>query len=186
MTTHTEEPVREDLVPSDTPTLIPNAIYERASELYLATDPNHMVGLLDPEETPVLTQVGDTLHLRPGCEDWVHKMVAVRRNDHALQLNASRYTAHLFTEVKNMRDYIQRLGEALLEKAVDKDWCSEYDDFADEWDLPKRTREFEVTMTVTVIAANDEEACTVVSNQCDLSVYHDFVVNGATYEASEL
>lgn len=43
------------------------------------------------------------------------------------------------------------LWEALAEKADDQNWCSEYDDFAEEQGGPERLHEYEVTLTLDVI-----------------------------------
>lgn len=50
------------------------------------------------------------------------------------------------------------LGQALLEKAEEKGWCEEYEEFAEEWDLPKRYKEFWVTVVVPVDARDREAA----------------------------
>ena len=95
---------------------------------------------------------GDTQHYAaPGDENWI-----------AAMLQACTTLLNSFEDANRKRQAMQakydNLGEALLAKAEDHGWCSEYEEFAEEWDLPKRTRDYEVTITVTVNAANAQEA----------------------------
>ena len=115
----------------------------------------------------------------PGTTEWVDRMARMRR-----VLNRRADSAENDLRVKN--EYIETLGQALLEEAERRDWCSEYDEFAREWDLPTRARDYEVTMTVTVQARDEDEAQTLVRDQVSLSSYsgHDWLVDGPGYSAN--
>lgn len=80
----------------------------------------------------------------------------------------------------------QGIGEALRAEALRREWCDEYDTFAEEWDLPKRFVEFEVTMTVKVTAADEESAVEMVKEHVHLSSYStEGVIDGPSFDASE-
>lgn len=79
----------------------------------------------------------------------------------------------------------EALGEALLEQAEERDWCSEYDEFADEWDLPRRKRPYEVTMKVTVLARNDDEAEELVESSVSIESYDEGVEYGPNFDVNE-
>jgi L-lactate utilization protein LutC len=75
---------------------------------------------------------------------------------------------------KKHADDIQLIGDALIEKAKEQNWCSEYDSFIEKLndklhiELPTRTDEYEMefivtrtisqTVTLTVTASSDTEA----------------------------
>ncbi len=63
---------------------------------------------------------------------------------------------------------IARIGERLIEEAESRGWCSEFDEIVDELngslhvDLPRRVRDYEVTVPITVsilvtVTARDED-----------------------------
>ena len=54
--------------------------------------------------------------------------------------------------------YLDDLREAILEKAQEMDWCSEYEEFAAQWDLLPRIWEYEVEVVYRVEARSSEEA----------------------------
>lgn len=170
------------------PTLDVDSIYERGSTLYIATSANTLAPLIDPRGVKLQAAPGDALFEAVGTPGWCQRMANIQ----SVQMQHRRIDMDnlqtLRDELSSMRDYIQRLGAALIEKANDHDWCSEYDDFADEWDLPRRSREYEVTMTVTVTAQSEEEAEERVSNNVALSAYHndDFVVNDPSFDVTQV
>ena len=85
--------------------------------------------------------------------------------------------ARIKRETMHHKD-IQTIGEALIEMAEDKDWCSEYDEFINELngnlyvELPSRRRNYDVTIkvkrevyayvTVQVEATSEEDAQEIV------------------------
>jgi FtsZ-binding cell division protein ZapB len=94
------------------------------------------------------------------------------------------------TDLRNanthLKQHLAGLGEALRAEAIRREWCEEYDTFAEEWDLPKRYLEFEVTMTVKVTATDEESALEMVKENVHLSSYStEGVIEGPSFEASE-
>lgn len=87
----------------------------------------------------------------PGSELWVKKMVEFRNNLASDLRNAK-------ADVQQQKTFIENLGEALLAEADKREWCEEYDEFASEWGLPTRTREYDVTVRFRVLARSTEEA----------------------------
>lgn len=160
-----------------TEVLVRHGIYNHNGVFRIAIMDNTLQDLAGTDTFQV--QPGDvTLVEAPGSEDWITSMVRIRSN-----LNRRADSAENDLRVKN--EYIETLGQALLEEAERRDWCSEYDEFAREWDLPTRARDYEVTMTVTVQARDEDEAQTLVRDQVSLSSYsgHDWLVDGPGYSA---
>lgn len=84
-----------------------------------------------------------------------------------------------------LQQHLEGLGEALREEAERRGWCSEYDDFAEQWDLPKCTRGWAVTITLTVSARGEDEAIEFVKEHISLRDHTDGVVSGPEFEAEE-
>ena len=131
---------------------------------------------------PVFNAVTDTrsnwtdqaeMVAQPGTELWVEKMVEFR-NNLASDLRNAR------ADVQQQKTFIRNLGEAILEIADEKNWCEEYDEFAERWGLPTRLREYEVTVQLSVLARSKEEASECVTievpDEHQGSEYPDFVV----------
>lgn len=93
------------------------------------------------------------------------------------------------------------VGEALMEEAIQRDWCSEYDEFVDRvnsqtkrLDLPIREQEYEVevtvsgyietTTTVTVTAYSQENADKMVAENMDNYIDADDVLTNASRSES--
>lgn len=87
----------------------------------------------------------------PGSELWVSKMVQFR-NNLASDLRNAR------ADAEQQRTFFKNLGEAILEEADKREWCEEYDEFASQWGLPTRTREYDVIVRFRVLARSTEEA----------------------------
>lgn len=87
----------------------------------------------------------------PGSELWVKKMVEFRNNLASDLRNAN-------AEVQRQKTFHENLGQAILAVADEREWCEEYDEFADRWNLPTRTREYDVTVRFKVLARSTEEA----------------------------
>lgn len=81
-------------------------------------------------------------------------------------------------------EYLTGLKQAILEKAEEHEWCSEYDEFAEEWDLTPRVREYEVTMSVTVRARDEDEAEALAEENTSLSSWDDYVISGPDFTVS--
>ncbi len=151
----------------DTPTLtevlVRHAIYNRYGVTYIATSDTTLQNLMGSDIIAVTPQEV-TLLEAPGSPEWVDRMLRIR---HAL-INSNANTQRALDE---RIDYIKRLGEALLQEANDRDWCGEYDTFAEEWGLPKRTSEWEVTMTVRVTARDEDSALSLVKDHVSIDSY---------------
>ena len=158
--------------------LVPHALYSHKSIVRIATDDNHLVDLtgdVDFQDTP---NEETRLIALPGTPDWASRMITAR-------IAAFRKIQQL-TRVNNERNtYIKGLGQALLEEAINRDWCSEYQEFAEEWDLPKINKTYVVTITLTVSARDEDAACDLVRDAIGINEYSEVVVNGPSFEATE-
>lgn len=163
-----------------------HCLYEVAGRKVIAVTPTHLADLNYPASKafPVPSE-GVTFVGMPGDEVW-NKTMADTRETLACALSHTQTTLEQAREnlVAAQRQY-ELLGEALLAQAEQRDWCAEYDEFAAEWDLPTRIKNWEVTMTVTVEARTDDDAREVVQNAIGLSEYDEGVRYGPTYEVSE-
>lgn len=94
---------------------------------------------------------GAELVATPGSELWVKKMVEFRNNLASDLRNAN-------AEVQRQKTFHENLGQAILAVADEKNWCEEYDAFAENWNLPTRSREYDVTIRFRVLARSTEDA----------------------------
>lgn len=170
----TETPTAEQAVTSTQGRLIPNAIYARFGAIMIACDDNNLVHIAQSGDTKYVASGNEELLARPGSDDWIDRMCRVR-------VSLVRDLCNERTELRDTRTWIENLGNAILEKAIEKDWCEEYDEFAEEWDLPPRVSEWEVTMTVVVRARDEEAASELVSGALSIGPYDDNVVSGPDY-----
>lgn len=175
------EVVTETTEQQSSPALVRHAFYNRYGIVLFAVNDGHLVGIQETDDTPFIGSI-DTAELleQPGTDEWVARMVRARST--------------LARDLQNARDDYQRLlkwkeglGEALLQEANDRDWCSEYDNFAEEWDLPKRVAEYDVTVTVRVLARDEEAAIDIVREEVSISAYrNDNVVDDPEYDANKV
>jgi len=118
----------------------------------------------------------------PGDDEWVLRMTRLRTS---LLTDLSNERA----ERDRLQTHLAGLGEALRDEAIRREWCEEYDTFADQWGLPPRALEYDVTMTVRVRAADEDTARELVSEEVNISRYgyqsHDWVVESPDYSVSE-
>lgn len=154
--------------------LVKDALYEYNGILMIATSGTQFRRVFSSEvvDAPV-----EGVHLKalPGGEEWSQHMVDLQRAAIKDLENERR-------ELNRMYEWRADLGQAILAKAEEHDWCEEYDDFAEEWDLPQREYEYDVTVSVRVRARNEERAEELVSENIDLNCYNDvFVVAGPDY-----
>ena len=115
-------------------------------------------------------------------------IVSLRAEVQGLRVTLGRKDENLTTLREantRLQSWIDELGQAIRAKAIEHEWCSEYDTFAEEWDLPKRWLNFGVTMTVTVTASDEESALEMVRDAVSLSSYTEGVTDGPEFEASE-
>lgn len=130
---------------------IENAIYNLHGRLHI-----FLAGYLVPAfgaVTDMRSSWTDQAELvaTPGSELWVKKMVEFRNNLASDLRNAN-------AEVQRRKTFHENLGQAILAVADEKNWCEEYDAFAENWNLPTRTREYDVTVRFRVLARSTEDA----------------------------
>lgn len=155
-------------VTSETAVLVRHAFYSHYGITRIAIDDNAVADLTGTDTTTVtpgeVTLREVTLLEAPGSPEWVTRMAHLRST-----------LAHSFEnaqgELRDKINHLERLGEAILERANKRDWCEEYDTFAEEWDLPKRITEWEVTMTVRVTARNEDSAIEIVQDNVSIDRY---------------
>src|SRR5699024_2201050 len=78
-------------------------------------------------------------------------------------LHRAEVQSHAATVQRN-REWRHNLVERAYEEADNRDWCEELDDLMDELGLPRRTRDYEVTVDanvslhLTVSGTSEEDA----------------------------
>lgn len=151
--------------------LIVNAIYNHSGRVMIAISGEHLVPVMDTDGMQYAANEATFLVAHPGDDDWIEKMLDIRTR----LVNDLRFER---AELSRRDTYLEGLRQAILEKAIEKDWCEEYDEFAEEWDLPKREREYMVTMTVSVLARDREEAEEMVAEKISIRDYDEGVLRG--------
>lgn len=167
---------------SETPTLtevlVRNGIYNH-NGVYRIAIMDHILQDITGTDTFQVTPGEVTLVEAPGSTEWVGRMARTRS-----VLNRRADSAE--NDLRGRNEYIETLGQALLEEAERRDWCSEYDDFAREWGLPTRTHNYTVTMTVQVEAHDEDAASDIVAENVNLNSYStDGVVTDPEFSVSE-
>lgn len=157
-------------------TLIRNALYSHYGVVQIAVDEEYFVGIADSTGMKTAPNSRSELLEGPGTQGWVDRMVRLRTS--------------LLTDLANARAEVQQLntrwenvGEALLQQAIDRDWCAEYDAFAEEWGFPTRVAEYDVTMTVRVSARSEEAALEIVQEGVNINSYTEGLVEGPEFSA---
>lgn len=142
------------------PTLVVDNMYDHKGRIMIAISSSTMTPLMD-SAVYVAADETTTLRAAVGSPEWCAHMTDVR----AEVLTAYRFDRNEYAFLKN---YLTNLKQALLEKAIEKDFCREYDDFAAEWDLLPRSREYQVVVTVNVMATDEDNALEMVENAMNL------------------
>lgn len=161
--------------------LAEGALYQDYGLLMIAVSETEMVEVFSAD-TPTSRRVATKnteLVCLPGTPDWVTRMTQTRER-------MARDLSNERGDLRRKEIYLEGLGQALLEKAIEKQWCEEYDEFAEEWDLPKMMREISVNITVTVYARSTEDAIEKISANLGFDSYSEGVVQGPDIEAEEL
>lgn len=147
--------------------LIPGAIYSSSGVYLLATSSTTLRTLHGGTEVPWSPTL--KLRARRGSGDWADLMCASWNS-----------LVSKITELERRNEQLSHryhdLGQALLEKAEEKGWCDEYEEFAADWDLPKRTKEYYVTVTFQVEARDTEAARQKCDPGSDHECEYDIVV----------
>lgn len=159
--------------------LIVNGLYNRAGRVFIALNETNLAQVAATDGIIYTATEEYELFARPGTDTWIGHMTKLRV---ALIQDLANERAALTQ--RNI--WISKLGEALLAKAKEHKWCEEYDEFASEWGLPTRNNEYMVTMTLTVTAADLDEARQIVGDHFHLTSYSDEVVSGPEFEAEKV
>lgn len=144
----------------ETRSFVADGLYSMYGRVYIALSNNReLVPIVGDRSNPVTPSADvEVTHIAdPKTDEWVLRMVRTLTHSNTDYLNEQRSN-------RVLQDHLDRLGQALLEKAEEKDWCSEYDEFADEWDLPRRIRSYEVTVQFAIMARDSDEAEEMVRN----------------------
>lgn len=158
------------------PTLVVDNMYEHGNRVMIAISATTMTPLMD---STVYVAVDETTKLSAvvGSPEWCTRMLGVREE----VLTAYRFDRDEHAFLKN---YLTSLKQALLEKAIEKDFCREYDDFAAEWDLLPRSREYQVVVTINVMATDEDNAQEIVENAMNL--YYVDTTSNPTVDVEEV
>lgn len=145
--------------------MVQHAIYMHQGSLKIALNGDTLQDLAGSDTYKIgdASEVGAAVET-PGTQEWIDRMVRIRNS---LIRRAVRAETSLEAKV----GYIESLGQALFEKAQEKEWCEEYDEFAAEWNLPRRERYFEVTMAVRVLATDENAAKDIVADCVSIDKY---------------
>ena len=158
-----------------TPLVVGN-MYKHGNRVLIAISATTMTPLMSndydvaADETTELTAV-------VGNPEWCSRMAGAR--DYLVAENQRNRDNRA-----DLENYVTNLKEALLEKAIEKDFCREYDDFAAEWDLLPRSREYQVVVRINVMAADEDNAQEIVENAMNL--YYVDTTSDPTVEAWEV
>jgi hypothetical protein len=161
-----------------TEVLVRHAFYQHHGIVRIAIMDNTLQDLTGTDTFQV--NLGDVSLLEePGSPAWVDRMARIRST-----LNRANDRAQ--TELREHTSHFERLKEAILEMADEKQWCEEYDAFAEEWGLLTRFKDYEVTVTLTVRAKNEDEALEYVKDNVSLDSYcNDTIQSGPEFDANE-
>ena len=159
--------------------LIVNGLYSIHGLVTIAINANTLRPITSKNPDTSYEPNGQTsLLAAPGDEEWVLRMTRLRT---ALITDLSNEKA----ERNRLETHLTGLGEALRDEAIRREWCEEYDEFADSWGLPRLNRDYEVTMTITVNAVDEETALEMVRDSVGISSYSEGVKSGPEFEVSE-
>jgi hypothetical protein len=153
------------------------AFYQYAGIIRMAIDGTTLQDLTGTGTLSV-NPVDAALLEEPGSPAWVDRMTRVRSTLVRRADKADR-------DLREHRDHFEGLRQAIYDMAVSKKWCGEYDEFAREWGLITLEKDFEVTMTVTVKARDEEGAIDFVKGEVGLESFQEEVSRAPEYEACE-
>jgi hypothetical protein len=167
-----------EVAPTLTEVLVRHAFYRHGGVIRIATDD---FTLQDMTGTDVYTVALSDVSLleEPGSPAWADRMVRIRTTVTRRMVTAD-------NELHERISHFERLKEAILEMADEKQWCEEYDAFAEEWGLLTRFKDYEVTVTLTVRAKNEDEALEYVKDNVNLDSYcNEIIQSGPEFDANE-
>jgi hypothetical protein len=85
------------------------------------------------------------------------------RSVEQLQRSVEQLQTALFEAQSKHRDDIELIGNAMIDEAVARDWCSNYDEFVDRLNemlhvaLPLRERKYRMTVTAEIVFTSDPD-----------------------------
>jgi hypothetical protein len=159
--------------------LTQGGIYNHVGRLMIAVNERDLMLLLHSSDTRYVRNDDTALVCDPGTQEWTNRMLEARE---ALATDLRNEQA----ETTRRKTFLTNLGEALREKAIAKRWCEEYDEFAQEWDLPPCAAEFDVTLTIRVTARNSDAAEELLSQNLSINEYNDEVIDGPRYSVERV
>lgn len=170
---------------TDDITVTRDALYLRGGDLFIAVSDSHLEGLTDPERNQIPATHEFSLYAVPESPSWRTRMAMLRGSLVSdLQKSYQELQRHR-DQLRFERQKYEELGQALLQQAIEKDWCDEYDQFAEDWELPKRTREYTVTVEIPVRATSPENAEELVEAYSGVSCYEDWFIDYPSVYVSE-
>lgn len=142
-----------------------NTLYTVNGTIHIATSEDTLVPLLGDRSNPVLPrQDMDIIHVADQyTEEWVNRMVTAVTRANGNHLVAQR-------NLDQVNNYVDRLKQAIHDVAEEKEWCDEYNEFADEWGLIPLDREYEVTVTFTIKARDEDDAAHLAEDATAISL----------------
>lgn len=158
--------------------LVINALYVHYGRIMIAFSENDLIPITATGDTKHVANDTTKLLARPGTDDWIDRMVRVRNS-------LARDVANERASLQQQKTYIDNLGEALLEEAINRDWCEEYDEFAEKWGLPLRFAEYDVTVTVRVRARDSDQAADLIRGEFGFDSHHEDVIEGPEITAEK-
>ena len=158
------------------PTLVVDNMYYHKDRIMIAISATTMTPLMD-SAVYVAADETTTLLAAVGTPEWCARMAGVRNEVLASSMQDRDQHAWLV-------NYLNGLKQALLEKAIEKDFCREYDDFAAERDLLPRHREYHVTITLTVQATDEDNARDILENAINL--YYVDTISDPEFDVREV
>lgn len=162
-----------------TEVLVRHGIYAHRGVPLIAVDDFTLQALTGTDTVQVSLSDVDLIE-EPGSPAWVDRMARLRTGV-VRRLNTAE------NDLQNREAHFQALGEAILAEAEKREWCEEYDAFAQEWGLPTRIKEWAVTIEVRVKGRSEEAALDFVRGQVDLnSDYYEDIVSTAEFSAYEV
>lgn len=174
--TETNQTEVTEVTPPVVDNLVVDNLYEHENRIMIAISTTTMTPLLDSVAYVVADET-TKLNAVVGSPEWCTRMAGARTQ--ALAMYRRDRDEHAF-----LVNYLSNLKQALLEKAIEKDFCSEYDEFAAEWDLLPRNREYQVVVTVTVTATDEENAQDIVENA--LNLYYVDTTSDPEFDVREM
>ena len=150
--------------------LTPGSLYLLNGRYMLAVSTAGLMPLGGEGET-TLDVEGAEFACGPKDDEWGVRLSHMRRT-----LSQSAKSAN--TRADDLQRWKDNVGEALRDQAKKRGWCEEYEDFAENWDLPIREYEYNVNISIQVRARSQEAAYEMVDDELGISSNDDFVSSG--------